>query len=110
MVSILVQLLDLRISKFCFEEVLLQPLNRRAVEFGYSAGQAGNKIRKSLLKLSTSLGHLSEEDEKGEGVWGQLGQGRSWCKAGQMAENSFGLWICYESKGFLCDCTETENL
>lgn len=59
------------------------------MEFGYSGGWAGNKIRKSLLKLSPSLVHLSEEYEKGEGVWGQLGQGRSQCKAGQMAESSF---------------------
>lgn len=41
------------------------------MEFGCSAGQAGNKIRKSFLKLSTSLVHLSEEYEKGEGFLGQ---------------------------------------
>lgn len=56
------------------------------MEFGCSAG---NKIRKSLPKLSTSLVHLSEEYEKGEGFGGQLGQGRSQCKAGQMAQSSF---------------------
>lgn len=59
------------------------------MEFGCSADQAGNKIRKVLLKLSMSLVHLSEEQEKGEGFVGQLGQARSRCKAGQMAESSF---------------------